>query len=178
MSAKDLGKLLHRSEAAIELKRFRMGIACYHDSTDNLTINQVCAIMGVEHRKVRRWEQHGLPIRNVGVYMCAISQEDLIKFLKRHPDQWDAGKVRDDTLFGRFKWYVEKYEADKKTTKKRYYWTEVEEARLKMLYQMGWDKYKISKAVGKNPNAVRCKIRHMIEIGRLAEIKADKEYPK
>lgn len=35
-------------------------------------------------------------------------QEDIIKYMREHPEDWNAARVTDDTMFMRYDWYKEK----------------------------------------------------------------------
>ena len=34
-------------------------------------------------------------------------QEDIIKYMREHPEDWNAARVTDDAMFMRYDWYKE-----------------------------------------------------------------------
>ena len=167
-SLTELSKILHRSGDAVASKRLRMGLPGYRNSTDDLSVNQICLMMGVTYRKVRKWERFGLPIKHSeNSSQSAITQDDLIKFLRTHQDMWDAAKVKDDSILRRYAWFKKKYEADKPIVHIPRYWSEVDEARLKTLCELGASYEKMSKVTGRSVSAVRSKVWHMTKHGKL-----------
>lgn len=35
-------------------------------------------------------------------------QQDIIRYMKEHPEDWNAARVTDDTLFMQYPWFKEK----------------------------------------------------------------------
>ena len=74
-----IAKKLGRSFDAVNIKLNRMGLVGFEKSTDLLTMNQVCLMLGVQSRTVKKkWRDKGLRIMRKGNYL-AIRQEELIK---------------------------------------------------------------------------------------------------
>ena len=85
-------------------------------------------------------------------------QKDLVRYLKEHPEDWNANKVTDDSLLLRYPWFKEKKKTD---TKKKYFWTTTEIARLKFLYRKGLSIKEIAKDMGRTESSIKCKLLHL-----------------
>lgn len=150
-----IAKLLGRSFASVNIKLNRMGLYGFEKSTDLLTMNQLCIMMGVEHRTViKKWKAKGLHIGKRGNYLV-IRQEDLIKFLKAHPEDWNAAAVTDDSILMRYDWYKEKKKTD---MKKSYFWTSRELSTLKLLRRRGYSVREIAEQMNRSECSIRCQL--------------------
>lgn len=146
---------LGRSFNSVNLKLNRMGLSGFEKSTDLLTMNQLCLMMGVESRTVKKkWKGHGLRIMKRGNYLV-VRQEALIKFLKNHPEDWNAADVTEDSLIVGFPWYKEKRRKDKKT---QYHWTAEDIARLRLLRRRGFTIREIAEAMGRSQSSIKYKL--------------------
>lgn len=76
-------------------------------NTDMLTRNTVSKILGIENRTLQYWERKGLKSYRKRPYVM-YRQEDIIKYMREHPEDWNAARVTDDTMFMRYDWYKEK----------------------------------------------------------------------
>lgn len=150
-----IAKKLGRSFDAVNIKLNRMGLVGFEKSTDLLTMNQVCLMLGVQSRTVKKkWCNKGLRIMRKGNYL-AIRQEVLIKYLKNHPEDWNALKITDDSLIMAYPWYKEKKKQDSKVN---YYWTDEEVSRLKLLRYQGYSIPEIAKQMGRSESSIKYKL--------------------
>lgn len=102
-----VARKLGRSVNAVFLKRQRMGIGGYRENTDMLTRNTLSQILGVENRTIQYWERKGLKAIRKRPYVM-YRHQDIIKYLRDHPDDWNATRVTDDTLFMQYDWFKKK----------------------------------------------------------------------
>lgn len=93
-----VARKLNRSENAVFLKRQRTGIGGFMANTDMLTRNTLSRILGVENRTIQYWERKGLKSVRKKPYVM-YRQQDIIRYMKEHPEDWNAARVTDDTLF-------------------------------------------------------------------------------
>lgn len=150
-----IAKKLGRSFDAVNIKLNRMGLVGFEKSTDLLTMNQVCLMLGVESRTVKKkWCNKGLRIMRKGNYL-AIRQEVLIKYLKNHPEDWNALRVTDDSLIMAYPWYKEKKKQDSKVN---YYWTDEEVSRMKILRHKGYSIREIAEQMGRSESSIKYKL--------------------
>lgn len=150
-----MAKRLGRSFDAVNIKLNRMGLAGFARSTDLLTLNQASLMLGVERRTFRKkWAGKGLRIMRKG-YFYVIRQEDLMKYLKEHPEDWSAADITDDTLFMGASWYKAKKRVDKKT---QYHWTKEEVAKLDYLKSQGYSLSEIARKMGRSESSVKSKL--------------------
>lgn len=151
----EIAKRLGRSFQSVNQKMCRMGFTGFEKSTDLLTLHQLCLMMGVESRTVKKkWKNKGLRILRRGNYVV-IHQGDLIRYLKRHPEDWNATRVTDDSLFMGYAWYKEKKRVDEK---KQYYWTTREVSTLKLLRYQGYSCREIAEKMGRSVSSIKCKL--------------------
>lgn len=150
-----IAKKLGRSFDAVNIKLNRMGLVGFEKSTDLLTMNQVCQMLGVASRTVKKkWRGKGLQIMRKGSYL-AIKQEALIKYLKNHPEDWNAANIPNDSLIMRYPWYKEKKERD---TKSQYHWTPEEKSKLWYLRHEGHSIPEIAKKMGRSESSIKYKL--------------------
>lgn len=114
-----VARKLNRSENAVFLKRQRTGIGGFMANTDMLTRNTLSRILGVENRTIQYWERKGLKSVRKKPYVM-YRQQDIIRYMKEHPEDWNAARVTDDTLFMQYPWFKEKRKND---ISHKYNWT-------------------------------------------------------
>lgn len=117
-----VARKLNRSENAVFLKRQRTGIGGFMANTDMLTRNTLSRILGVENRTIQYWERKGLKSVRKKPYVM-YRQQDIIRYMKEHPEDWNAARVTDDTLFMQYPWFKEKRKND---ISHKYNWTQTE----------------------------------------------------
>ena len=150
-----IAKRVGRSFAAVNIKLNRMGLAGFERSTDMLTMNQVCLMFGVDSRTIKKkWKGKGLHILQKGNYLT-IRHEELIKYLKNHPEDWNAANIPDDSLIMGYPWYKEKKKQDTKT---EYYWTVKELSKLKLLRHQGYSIREIAQMMGRSESSIKYKL--------------------
>ena len=152
-----MAQMLGRTERSIQQIMFKKGMKSYIHATDDLTVSEIQTYLGINYLKTERWIREGLPMREIGNCRM-ISQKDLIKHLKTHQDEWNADKVKDDTIFMGEKWYLDKRKHDKGRT---YFWKPEEVKILKKMYRDGRTFKEISKVVGRSVDATHQKIQRL-----------------
>lgn len=150
-----IAKILGRSYIAVNNKIHRLGISGFLGSTDLLTVNQVCQMLGIHYRTLQcKWERKGLKLLHKGNYVV-IRQEELIRYMKEHPEDWNAYKIRDDTLFRKYNWYKEKKKTDRP---KKYFWTSGEIQKMQYLRHCGFSISEIAKKLGRSESSIKYKL--------------------
>lgn len=150
-----IAKRLGRSFDAVNIKLNRIGLSGFERSTDLLTMNQVCLMLGVHSSTVKRkWKNKGLRIVRKGNYLT-IRQENLIQYLKDHPEDWSAANVVDDGLLMSYPWYKEKRQTD---IRRQYYWTPEDVAKLRCLRHQGYSIPEIAERLGRSESSVKYKL--------------------
>ena len=152
-----VARKLNRSENAVFLKRQRTGIGGFMANTDMLTRNTLSRILGVENRTIQYWERKGLKSVRKKPYVM-YRQQDIIRYMKEHPEDWNAARITDDSLFMRFDWYQEKKKHDVAT---RYNWTEREESKLKFLRHEGYTIREIAEKMNRSESSIKYKLYRM-----------------
>lgn len=150
-----IARKLGRSFDSVNIKLNRMGLSGFEKSTDLLTMHQVCLMLGVESRTVKKkWKDHGLKMFRKGNYIV-IRQKDLINFLKNNQEIWNATRVQDDSLIMGYPWYKEKRKTDEKS---QYFWTTTELSKLKLLRHQGFSIREIAQKMGRSESSIKYKL--------------------
>lgn len=150
-----IARRLGRSFDSVNLKLNRMGLLGFEKSTDLLTMNQLCIMFGVQSRTVKKkWVGKGLKMGKRGNYLV-FRQEEVIRYLKNHPEDWNANDITDDTLIMRYDWYKEKRKTDEKRS---YYWNFQDLSTLKILRHQGYSISEIAKQMGRSESSIKYKL--------------------
>lgn len=150
-----IAKRLGRSFDATNIKLNRMGLSGFEKSTDLLTMNQVCLMLGVQSRTVKKkWKNKGLRIMRKGNYLT-IRQESLIKYLRDHPEDWNATNVTDDSLIMSYSWYKAKKRED---AKEKYFWSQEDISQLKRLRYKGYSIREIAEIMNRSESSIKYKL--------------------
>lgn len=136
-----VARKLNRSENAVFLKRQRTGIGGFMANTDMLTRNTLSRILGVENRTIQYWERKGLKSVRKKPYVM-YRQQDIIRYMKEHPEDWNAARVTDDTLFMQYPWFKEKRKND---ISHKYNWTQTEVSQMKKNIPKGHPEWSLVK---------------------------------
>lgn len=131
-----VARKLNRSENAVFLKRQRTGIGGFMANTDMLTRNTLSRILGVENRTLQYWERKGLKSVRKNPYVM-YRQQDIIRYMKEHPEDWNAARVTDDTLF---------------------IWTQTEVSQMKMLRKQGFTIREIAEKMNRSESSIKYKL--------------------
>lgn len=93
-SCSQVAKMMHRSPTAVRIKAIRLKLSpCQRDGW--YTLQDVCQILGVDHKKVKRWIDQGVltgrlhdehaPARTGA--MLHVEEDDLRAFIRRYPQE-------------------------------------------------------------------------------------------
>lgn len=156
-----IAKMLDRTPDAVNLKLNSLGMVGFQASTDLLTRHQLCQMLGVEYRTVARWDGMGLRPRRKG-RLLTYQQTKIIKFLKEHPEEWNAAKVTNDAMLAKYDWYKAKKKTD---TARPYHWRADEEIRLKAMYRKGVSIKEIARRLDRSESSIKGKLFYMRQAG-------------
>lgn len=152
---KDIARIMRRSPSSISNKARELELGGLMDNTDRWTFQQITYAVGVSKGVVHKtWVKHGLKYVKRG-YFCLVEESELLRFMKEHPEFWDATKC-DYYLFYQYTWFMEKLEQDKKIPyeKKKYYWTDYQKQQFIIMKKRGFTHREIAEAIGKTKRAV------------------------
>ena len=152
---KDIARIMRRSPSSISNKVRELELGGLMDNTDRWTFQQITYAVGVSKGVVHKtWVKHGLKYVKRG-YFCLVEESELLRFMKEHPEFWDATKC-DYYLFYQYPWFMKKLEEDKKIPyeKKKYYWTDYQKQQFIIMKKRGFTHREIAKAIGKTKRAV------------------------
>ena len=152
---KDIARIMRRSPSSISNKVRELELGGLMDNTDRWTFQQITYAVGVSKGVVHKtWVKHGLKYVKRG-YFCLVEESELLRFMKEHPEFWDATKC-DYYLFYQYPWFMEKLEQDKKIPyeKKKYYWTDYQKQQFIIMKKRGFTHREIAEAIGKTKRAV------------------------
>lgn len=152
---KDIARIMRRSPSSISNKVRELELGGLMDNTDRWTFQQITYAVGVSKGVVHKtWVKHGLKYVKRG-YFCLVEESELLRFMKEHPEFWDATKC-DYYLFYQYPWFMKKLERDKKIPyeKKKYYWTDYQKQQFIIMKKRGFTHREIAEAIGKTKRAV------------------------
>ena len=154
-----IAKELGRSKEAVNSKRIELGIACFAEQTDKLSMGQVAELVGIDNSTIGKvWTKHGLRFRKVAPYKV-VSEETLLSFMQKHPQLWKASKC-EYHFFCRHKWFMERLEKERAGIEpgthyqNMRFWTNIEISRMRMLKRRGLTHKEIAKELGRTKKAV------------------------
>ena len=160
----DIARFMKRDLSSVKGKLHALQLGGLIDRTDRWPITHVAEAVGMDAVTIyRTWIKYGLKSVKRGAYRL-IKEEDLVKFMKEHPERWDATKC-DYYLFYKYPWFMEKLAKDKKEPTKqkmREYWTDYQKQQFIVMKRIGFKHQEIADAIGKTKKAVdqysaRCK---------------------
>lgn len=151
-----MAKKLGRSAAAVNIRVCRLGLGGIRRNTEHLSERMLCLTLGIDTRTFRKkWiKKGGLKGMRKGS-LRLFKQEDVIRFMRDHPDYWNARKITDDSMFLRYPWYQKKKKTD---VRRQYYWTPQEVARLRVFRKRGMTIPAIAERMHRTPSSVRQKL--------------------
>lgn len=154
MTLEQIAKRLNRTKASVKCKADHL-----HKSrrkcSETLSMNEVMNLLGITNsRKITEdWCQRGFKLKKVG-FIYAIDTEELLKFLKKNQDLWNAAMVNDDSIFYNQKWYLEKRENDQ-NKKRKQAWNISERNKLRHLLNKNMTYQEISIKLNRTVSACR-----------------------
>lgn len=151
----DIARLLNRTPSSVNNKIQELELGGLMDNTDRWTFKQITEAIGAGSGVVHKtWVKHGLKFVKRGTF-CLVKEEDLLKFMKMHPELWDASKC-DYYLFYQYPWFIEKLKKDKQTPVEHrgYYWTNYQKQQFELLARKGYTHRQIAEVIGKTKRAV------------------------
>ena len=116
--------------------------------------NTLSRILGVENRTIQYWERKGLKSVRKKPYVM-YRQQDIIRYMKEHPEDWNAARVTDDTLFMQYPWFKEKRKND---ISHKYNWTQTEVSQMKMLRKQGFTIREIAEKMNRSESSIKYKL--------------------
>lgn len=78
-----------------------------------------------------------------------------IRYMKEHPEDWNAARVTDDTLFMQYPWFKEKRKND---ISHKYNWTQTEVSQMKMLRKQGFTIREIAEKMNRSESSIKYKL--------------------
>ena len=156
-TVEQMAKKLGRSWNAVNLQIGRLGIPGIRRGTEHLSMRQLSIVVGIDSRTIyKKWVAKGglKPMRKGSMVM--FSQDRVIRFMRDHPDYWNARLITDDSLFLRYPWYQEKKRTD--VLKSRRYWTPQEVSRLHTYEMRGMKMREIAERMGRTESSIKQKL--------------------
>lgn len=77
------------------------------------------------------------------------------RFEPEHPEDWNAARVTDDTLFMQYPWFKEKRKND---ISHKYNWTQTEVSQMKMLRKQGFTIREIAEKMNRSESSIKYKL--------------------
>lgn len=151
----DIARILKRTPASISNKVRELELGGLMDNTELWTFAMIAEVVGVNRTTIgKTWVEHGLKFKKRKCY-CLVEEKEFLRFMRENPQRWSALKC-DYYYFYRFKWFMEKYEEEKKVRAKSKAdrWTDYEIQRFKSLKRKGYTHRQIAEELGRTKMAV------------------------
>ncbi|HBJ2602316.1 TPA: sigma-70 region 4 domain-containing protein [Clostridium botulinum] len=166
-SVKAISRKLNRSEWAVRMKAYKMGLGDPKLSIDGITINQLSKAIGVHYQSImRNWvEQYGFPVKNkvlINESIAYATQNDFWEWAKDNKNLIDFSRIEENILGKEPQWAKEKRRIDilanNKSRNKRP-WTDSEiEKLISLLKTYNFTYADIAERLGRSESAVKRKI--------------------
>ncbi|HDK7138900.1 TPA: hypothetical protein PTV74_001412 [Clostridium botulinum] len=166
-SVKAIARKLNRSEWAVRMKAYKMGLGDPKLSIDGITINQLSKAIGVHYQSImRNWvEQYGFPVKNkvlINESITYATQNDFWEWAKDNKNLIDFSRIEENILGKEPQWAKEKRRIDilanNKSRNKRP-WTDSEiEKLISLLKTYNFTYADIAERLGRSQSAVKRKI--------------------
>lgn len=157
MASEKIASTLHRSVPAIHKMAYRLGLESVANDGRGYTYSEVGRLVGMSRHTISdRWERDGLKFKNVG-RLRKCSYENLCKFMKGHPDYYNARK-REYYFFQEHKWFRDKWKQDRLMTDRNKPWKTGEVQTALRLYYQGLNFKQIAEKLGRSECSVKNKI--------------------
>ncbi|OPD36980.1 hypothetical protein AL714_10690 [Clostridium botulinum] len=166
-SVKAIARKLNRSEWAVRMKAYKMGLGDPKLSIDGITINQLSKAIGVHYQSImRNWvEQYKFPIKNkvlINESIVYITQNDFWKWAENNKNLINFSRIEENILGKEPQWAKEKRRIDilanNKSRNKRP-WTDSEVKKLiSLLKTYNFTYADIAERLGRSQPAVKRKI--------------------
>ena len=155
----NIARRLGRSQHSVRVMLSRRGVTAYPSGSENMTMHQVEMLTGISHRTLKKkWKQKGFHFQKRGIFLM-VTQRELLAYMRKHPEDWNATRITDDTLFRRFDWYKQKKAADLgKAGPRTRAWSQAEINTLKIRYRQGRSMKEISAELGRSESGVKNKL--------------------
>ncbi len=165
----EIARQLGRSENAVKVKAMRLGLR--QRRRQDLTPSQIGRMLCTCSKRVKGWIRKGwLPARLApvpGKKIHLVAREDLVAFLRAHPEEWDARQCPDLHLrLGlrprcrnpypgqRPLWLKEKLAADQRRRRRGKRWTPDEDTELARLLRRGLTYKEVAVRLGRTEVAI------------------------
>lgn len=174
---KQIAKKLNRSEEAVSLKAYKLGLGSPYANGEYLTANKAAKLVGIDsHAIIKTWvRKYGLKARkealvNNPVWRIKIS--DLIEWLKENQDKWNSVKLELYGLGIEPDWLRIKRKKDLDIPRKfKQRWTSEADSILISLYNHGLTCKQISERMGRTESGIQRRISRLKEHGALPKCK-------
>ena len=161
ISVKAMSNKLKRSVNAVKLKADKLGLGKRDRYNVYLTTADVCKIFNITNSTLKRWCYAGLKRCKSRISDSSRNWydiDDILKFLEKHQDKFDASTVDIESIYRLPDWFKLKLREDlARIDKTGDEWTTLELVKLKSLHLMGYNDIEIGDVLRRSSSAVKCK---------------------
>ena len=157
-TAAQIAKRLGRSVSSVSNAMHRYALCSYRGATDWLSLYEIYQIIGVSPETLKRkWQCKGLTINRIGKYNM-VDQGDLIRYMKAHPEDWNANAVKNVSIFAGAAWFDGMKGHHKSIA---YHWSEQDVEIAKQMYTTGCGLQAIANRLGRSKASVQQKLQRL-----------------
>lgn len=158
----------NRSRGAIAQIAYRNGFGPRPADSQYLTVPDIVEYLGISRDKVYAFIHNGLKHKKCrsGSFKYLISQDDLLDFLKKHPDRYDASKVSPYLFVSEPDWFRQKRISDKKicSEKSHAVYSDADDKKLINMRVKGYSLADIAKELGRSECAIKTRLNRMDDV--------------
>ncbi len=168
-----LSKKLNKSQNAISLKAWRLGLSSIYNTGEYLNTGNIERMLGINGSTVINYwiKKYGLKAQRKALKndkKWLIKLEDLLEWLEGNQDKWDSRRVELYALGVEPDWLKEKRKRDLRLPKRQnQWWTEEETRELIFYYKQGKIPKDIAKVLGRSEHSIYLKLNRLRKEGEI-----------
>ena len=167
LSYETISKNMNRSIESLKKKAKKLGLENMMKASGLMLVSDVSKMMGVSREVIsRRWRRLGLKFHSKKItenkHYYYIDSDELVKFLKEHPDVWDSRLVEPYAFEEEPEWLLEKRKQDEDSQKIKFReWTIKEIFKAENLLSQGKNYKEIAQEINRTELAVTLMLRSL-----------------
>jgi transposase len=151
ISCQEMSDELGRSKDSVYSIMWKRKMRGFRTSSIGICVSKLYTDVGISEYRLRHtWKMNGLKMHRVGRSLI-IMPDDLIEYMRTHPDEWNARSIKDDTMFREYDWFREKRMTDPEP---KYRWTHEDRTLIASEYRKGTPISEIAKMLSRSKGSV------------------------
>lgn len=170
LTIKTMAKKLGRTEKAIEVKMYKIGISIIKCNFYGMTVSELSRCCGHDRTTINKWFSKGLKYTSKQVRFTSktkfVDGKDFWKFAEKNKELINFNKIKPGTILPEPKWFLEEKKKCSKVIKDSKEWTNDEDKMLISMVNNKVDYSEIAKRLNRSFNSIQMRI-SVLGIGKL-----------